>query len=82
MAFVLGAIFIFSAESIQRSVLTTSVDARLWDWCPSPDGLGVDRVTRPRRPRHKRSSCARRRSPLLTREPTRRPSTMERIELR
>ena len=50
VAFVLGTIFNFSAESIRRSPLMTSVDARLRDWCSSPDGLGVGRVTRARRP--------------------------------
>lgn len=55
VAFVLGAIFIFSAESIRRSVLTTFVYGRLRDWCSSPHGLGLGRVARPRCPRHARA---------------------------
>ena len=51
VAFVLGANFIFSAESVRCSVLTTFVDGRLRDWCSSPHGLGLGRITRPRRSR-------------------------------
>ena len=55
VSFVLGAIFDFSAESIQCSVLTTFVNGRLRDWCSSPHGLGLDRVACPPRPLHSRA---------------------------
>jgi hypothetical protein len=55
VAFVLGAIFILSVESIRRSVLATFDNGRLWDWCSSPHVLGPGRVARPRRPRHSRA---------------------------
>ena len=48
VSFVLGAIFIiFSVVSIRCSVLMTFVDGRLRDWCSSPHGLGLSRVTHP-----------------------------------
>ena len=55
VAFVLGANFIFSVESVRCSVLTTSIDGRLRNWRSSPHGLGFGCITCPRSPRRSRA---------------------------